>query len=217
MVRKLGWLSGLVWAAALWTPIVAQADTKTFRAREDGGSRATFVSDAPLETITGVTSLVTGKVTFDPDSISDVKGTFKVPVGTIRTGVDLRDEHLRGKNWLDAKNNPHAYFEIEKLVKGPKSLKPNKDTKVKVLGKFTVHGITQQVLADATVRWIPFSNEIKGTPGIDNDVLRVKASFAIKLEDHQVSVPAIVRLKVSNEIDVNVDLRAVAEGAVAKK
>ena len=130
-------------------------------------------------------------------------------VGRAQQALEL-DEHLVGDKWLDAKKNPDAVFEITK-VKGPSKIKPNKDTKVKVSGKFTVHGITRPVTADATVRWIPFSDEIKGTPGIDNDVLRVKAKFRVKLTDHLISVPAIVRLKVSNDIDVSVSVRAVAE------
>ncbi len=209
MQKKSLWIS-LVMSFVLVLPVLAQADAKTFRARKDGGSKVTFTSDAPLETIDGISSTVTGKVTFDPGDLSSVKGTLKVPVKTLRTGNDLRDEHLVGDKWLDAKKNPDAVFEITK-VKGPSKIKPNKDTKVKVSGKFTVHGITRPVTADATVRWIPFSDEIKGTPGIDNDVLRVKAKFRVKLTDHLISVPAIVRLKVSNDIDVSVSVRAVAE------
>lgn len=203
-------LLSLVMTFVLALPVLAQADSKTFRARKDGGSKATFTSDALLETIEGITSVLTGKITFDPEDLSKVKGTLTVPVTSIRTGVDLRDEHLVGKNWLDAKKNPKAVFEITKVT-GPKKLKANKNTKVKVQGKFTVHGITRPVTADATVKWIPFTDELKGTPGIDNDVLRVKAAFKIKLTDHLISVPAVVRLKVSNDIDVSVNIRAVAQ------
>ncbi len=209
-MQKKSLLVSLVVAFSFVLPVFAQADAKTFRARKDGGSKVTFTSDAPLETIQGVTSVVTGKVSFDPSDLSTVKGELTVPVKTLRTGVDLRDEHLVGKNWLDAEKNPDAVFEVTK-VKGPKQLKPNKETKVKVEGKFTIHGITRPVTADAKVRWIPLTDEIKGTPGIDGDVLRIKADFAVKLTDHLISVPAIVRLKVSNDITVSVSLRAIAE------
>ena len=41
--------------------------------------------------------------------------------------------------------------------------------------------------------------------------LRIKAEFTAVLEDHDISVPSIVRLKVANDIAVSVDLRGVAK------
>ncbi len=46
---------------------------------------------------------------------------------------------------------------------------------------------------------------------IDGDVIRAQASFRIRLTDYNVSVPLPVRLKVANEIRVNVTIRAIAE------
>lgn len=209
MTLKSAWM-GFVMAALLAMPAGAEADSKKFRVKNDGGSKVTFTSDAPLETITGVSSVISGSLTVDPDDLSKTKGTFETPVQSLRTGVDLRDEHLHGKNWLDAKNHPKAHFEIVS-VKGAKKLSANKDVKVKVRGKFTIHGITQFVEAAGTVRWIPLTDEIKKTPGITGDVLRIKSGFRVKLIDHGVSVPTIVRLKVSKDIDVSVDLRGIAE------
>ena len=206
MITKSSWLSFLVVLALVGSslglaPTFAKAESLTFRISENGASKATFISDAPLETMKGETGRVSGKVSFDPSNISEVQGTFKIPVASIRTGSDLRDEHLAGDGWLDAKKHPHATFEISKLVKGPKELKEGKSAKVKVEGKFTVHGVTQTKVADGTVRWAPS----------DKEALRIQASFKLALEDHDVSVPSIVRLKVANEIVVNVDLRGVAE------
>ena len=197
-------------AAVMAAPMGANADVKTFRIKNDGGSKVSFSSDAPLETMTGVSSVVSGSATVDLDNLSKTKGTVEVPVKSLRTGVDLRDEHLRGKNWLNAKEHPNVHFEIVE-VKGAKKLVANKATKLKVRGKFTVHGITQFVTTTGTARWIPLTDEMKKTPGITGDVLRIKLSFRVNLTDHQVSVPSIVRLKVANDIDVSVDLRAMAK------
>jgi len=180
-------------------PAIALADSITFVVRDDGKSQATFVSDAPLETMHGKSSKVTGSVTVDPDDITKTRGSFEVPVTSLRTGNDLRDEHLRGDGWLDAKNSPKIYFEITEVVLGKKASKElakNKDTKVRVKGTFTAHGVSRPATAEATVHW-------------SETALLVKAEFTVKLEDHQVSVPSIVRLKVANEIAVSVDLRGV--------
>jgi len=190
-----------VLAVCMAVPAISQADTTTFRVRDDGKSRVTFVSDAPLETMTGKSSKVTGSVTVDPADISKIKGSFKVPVVSLDTDNDLRDEHLQGDGWLDAKQNPNIHFEITEVILGKKDsreLKQGKNTKVQVKGKFTAHGITKPVIANGTVKWSGSS-------------LSIKAGFTVTLEDHSISVPSIVRLKVANEIAVAVDLRAVAK------
>ncbi|MCZ6806541.1 MAG: YceI family protein [Deltaproteobacteria bacterium] len=202
MIRKTSKVAFIL-AVCLATPAISQADATEFRVHN---GKATFVSDAPLETMTGTTAEVTGTVTFDPADISTTKGTFKVPVVSMRTGNDLRDEHLQSDSWLDAKKNPHIIFEIME-VSGAESLKPKKNTKVKVKGKFTVHGVTKIVEAKGTVKWTPADG--------GKDDLRIKVKFTAKLEDHGVSVPSIVRLKMANEITVSIDLRARADVAAA--
>jgi polyisoprenoid-binding protein YceI len=188
-------------AVCMAVPAISQADTTTFQVRNDGKSRVTFVSDAPLETMTGKSSKVTGGMTLDPADISKTRGSFKVPVVSLRTDNDLRDEHLQGDGWLDAKKNPNIHFEITEVILGKKDsreLKKDKNTKVQVKGKFTAHGITKPVIAKGTVKWSDGS-------------LHIKAEFTVTLEDHSISVPSIVRLKVANEIAVAVDLRAIAK------
>ena len=191
----------LILAVCMAAPAISHADETTYRVRSDGKSRVTFVSDAPLETMTGKSSKVTGTITVDPADITTTKGSFKVPVVSLRTENDLRDEHLQGDGWLDAKKNPNIHFEITEVVVGKKDareLKKNKDTKVQVKGNFTAHGISTPAIAKGTVNWSDGS-------------LRIKAKFTATLEDHDISVPSIVRLKVANEIAVSVDLRAVAK------
>jgi len=187
-------------AVCVSMPVTVGADATTFLVRDDGKSHVTFVSDAPLETMTGKSSKVTGSVTVDPADITSTTGSFEVPVASLQTGNELRNEHLRGDGWLDAKSNPKIRFEIREVVLGKRAssaLKKNKDTDVQVKGTFTAHGISRPVTTNGTVKW-------------SDDLLYIRAKFAIKLEDHRVSVPSIVRLKVANEIAVSVDLRAVA-------
>lgn len=182
-------------------PAISLADATTFVVGGDGKSRATFVSDAPLETMTGKTNKVTGSLSVDPSDITKTTGKLKSPVKSFRTGNDLRDEHLQGDGWLDAKKNPFVYFEITEVVvgkKGSTELKQGKKTKVEVKGKFTAHGVTQFVTAKGTVNW-------------SGDTLRIQATFPVNLTDHEISVPSIVRLKVANVMDVSVDLLARAK------
>ena len=201
-------LATLALAGTLALALPASAQERTFTIRNDGGSRIQFVSDAPLETITGVSTHVTGDVTFDPSNLSRAHGTVQVRVASIRTGVDLRDEHLRGDGWLDAQRNPNATLEITR-IEGARRLQPNQVATVRVHGRFSLHGVTRDIVSEAQVRLVPFSEELRAAH-IDGDVISVRASFRVRLTDYNVSVPLPVRLKVANEIDVNVTLRGVA-------
>lgn len=200
-------LSCVALGVLVGVPALAQAEDKVFEISPDGGSRIQFVSDAPLETITGVTSHTTGTLKGDPAKLSGVSGKVSVKVATIRTGIELRDEHLRADNWLDAKKHPEAIFEVTKIT-GAKTIKPNQPVSAKVHGKFSLHGVTKEVVADTKIRWVPLTEEMKKIPGMKSDILRIQGTFNIKLTDYKISVPTIVRLKVSNEIEVNVNLRA---------
>ncbi|MGB5521326.1 MAG: YceI family protein, partial [Polyangiales bacterium] len=146
----------LILAACMAVPAVSQADATTFLVRADGKSKATFVSDAPLETMVGKSSKVSGNLAVDPADITKTTGSFKVPVVSLRTDNDLRDEHLQGDGWLDAKKTPNIHFEITEVILGKKdspALKSGKDRKVQVKGKFTAHGVSKPVLAKGTVNW----------------------------------------------------------------
>lgn len=183
----------------------ASAQERTFQIRDSGSSRIQFVSDAPLEMITGVTSGVTGEIRVNPAQLSSARGRAEVRIATLRTGVDLRDEHLRGDNWLNAQRFPTAAFEVTG-VEGATSLQPGQSTPVRIRGRFTLRGVTKNIVAEGRARLIPTDAAARQAPGITGDVVRVQASFSINLPEYGVSVPAVIRLKVSDEIQVNVDL-----------
>jgi polyisoprenoid-binding protein YceI len=187
---------------------LASAQARTFEARNDGGSRIQFISDAPLETITGVTTHVTGSLSVDTNDLSTASGTINVRIASIRTGIDLRDEHLRADNWLNAERWPNATFEITR-VEGASRLEPNQVANLRLHGRFSLHGVTREIVANARVRFVPLNDELR-SQRITGDVIRAYATFNVRLQDYNVSVPSIVRLKVANDIRVSVTIRASA-------
>ena len=58
----------------------------------------------------------------------------------------------------------------------------------------------------AQVRYLPASDELR-TQGITGDLIRAQASFTVMLPDYAVSVGPLVRLKISDTIQVNVTIR----------
>ena len=183
-------VAGLVVCAST----AAEAQARQFNVSR---ARARFTSEAPLETINGVSNTGSGSITIDPTNLSSVSGTITVPVRTIRTGIELRDEHLRGADWLDAGSHPNATFEITG-VSGASSLTANQDATLRVTGRFTIHGQTHNVTAEVRAKW-------DGANGI-----RARARFTIQLSQFGVSINPAVRLKVSNDIRITMDIRATA-------
>lgn len=185
---------GLVMTALMMLGGVAQAQPQD---AEISRGRATFRSEAPLETINGVSNGVTGTLRFDPSNLAATRGRIVMRVDTLRTGIELRDEHLHGSEWLDARRHPEAVFEITG-VSGATTLASGREVTMQVRGRFTLKGQTKDVTAEARVRW-------------DGSNLRGRARFSIRLSDYNITINEAVRLKVSNEVQVTVDLR-VGEG-----
>ena len=173
--------------------VQASARTQFLVDPDDADNRVQFVSDAPLEKITGVGKGLTGHVELDPHAVALTRGKLELEVASIRTNESLRDEHLKGTDWLDAAKYPKVTFEIKK-VGGVDTLEPDKTVNVKVLGRLTMHGVSRDEVAKAKVRWT------KGK------AIRVTAQFSVNLTNYKVSVPSLVRLKVSDEITLNVVL-----------
>lgn len=188
----------------------AAAGTQRFQVRATGQSRVLFTSDAPLETVDGISTQTVGTFAVDvADPSRGLSGRVEVATSSLRTGNDLRDEHLRGTNWFDARRFPDISLQLTGTdIATP--LAPNAAVRGAVRGRFTLHGVSRDVTARVTVRRIPLSAEHAGMEaiGINADMLRVQGEFTVSLSDYGVSVPAILRLKVSNDIRVRVDLTA---------
>lgn len=194
----------------------ALTGVQRFEVRPGGISRVTVTSDAPIETIDGVSTNTTGNFTVDLANPSrQTTGRVVVAATSIRTGSDMRDDHLRGANWIDAARFPEIALDITGTdITRP--LAPNAPVRGNVRGRFSLHGQTHDVTVPVTVRLVPLNpTEHAGMDqfGINADMLRVQGEFRIRLSDYGVSIMAPLRLKVSNEIRVRVDLTTFRQAA----
>jgi len=175
---------------------------KTFNFEDKyGQNQVSFFSTTPLEDITGISNAVMGKLTFNVGDIKTLKGSISISVASIKTGIDLRDEHLKSDNWLDAESYPEIIFIIKKLS----DIKVDADNKLqaKVTGDFTVHGVTKEVVANVTMTYLDESEQTKErAPG---DLLGVQATFNIILSDYDVE-NMIVGQKVSENIEISINI-----------
>lgn len=167
----------------------------------DNKNQSTFFSTTPFEDITGLTNDVKGSVTFNVGDLKTLKGKLTVPVSSIKTGIEMRDGHLQSAGWLNAETYPEITFEI----KNTSDIKQAADNKLtaKITGNFTLHGVTKEVTADATLTYLDESEQTKmRAPG---DLLGVQAKFNVKLSDYGVN-NKLVGQKVSENIEVSVNV-----------
>ncbi|MDH7604799.1 MAG: YceI family protein [Melioribacter sp.] len=182
---------------------VKASGTQTFYFEDESGrNQATFFSTTPLEDITGTANGISGSVTFDVANFANtLRGKVIVKVASINTGIELRNKHLRSKNWLDAEKYPDIIFDI-KSVTDVKQLADNK-LSFKVIGNFSMHGVTKEISANVEATYLDENEDTrKRAPG---DLLGIRGKFNIKLSDFKVE-NQIIGNKVAEEIEVSVNI-----------
>ncbi len=172
-------------------------------------SRATFKTDAPLETIVGTTAgpSVTGSLTVDPLKPAGGKGSVKVDLTTLNSGVAKRDADMQEPRFLDTANeaNKYAVFEIKSID----IASPLLEVPAKVHGILTIKQKPADIVADARVTYVkltPVQAEAQKRFGFTVDNLKVRAKFVTTFTNHGMSIPEMLFLKVSNEIELETDL-----------
>jgi len=169
---------------------------------ERGRNQALFHSSAPLEDISGMSSDILGTVTFDTQDLKNtLTGEIIISSASLKSGIELRDEHIRSAGWIDAENHPTISFKI-KEVKSVNKLAANL-LEVKVIGDFSLKGVSKQIETTVTLMYLEESEDTKARfPG---DLLNVRTRFTIKLSDYGI-VNKIIGQKVADEIELNVNI-----------
>lgn len=168
-----------------------------------------FTSQAPIETIVGTTSNVTGKVTFDPQNLqSPAQAKVSVDLKSVTTGIDMRDEHMRDEKYLNTKVFPIASFELSQALQtSVKSIKPGQSADLTFKGSFTLHGVTREVTVKGRVSYFSENKDLApmGYPG---EMINFDGEFNIKLPDFGIAVPQMLLLKLSEDVKIHVNFTA---------
>src|SRR5882724_10535445 len=77
-----------------------------------GVNNVVFKTDAPLESINGTATGVSGTVTFDPASPDAIKGKIVVEAKSLHVPNSTMQGHLQSDMWLDVAKFPTITFEV---------------------------------------------------------------------------------------------------------
>ncbi len=180
-------IAGLVVVLALGT--ARAADTTYHFGTSSQRTNITFESQTGFETVLGSTNQISGTVTGDLQ-----KGTgsiaVEVPVSTLKTGIDMRDEHLRSPMWLDAQKYPKITFTST-------SARRLRGNTWEVRGTFSLHGVSRDVVVKAEVRPVPEATA-KAAGLEEGDWVKLSVPFTVKLSDFGVMIPPMAAAKVND-------------------
>lgn len=162
-----------------------------------GNNQVQFNSKAPLEEING-TGSVSGSFTIDPTNIEATTGKIAIPVNSMQTGIELRNKHLLGKDWLDEESYKEVSFDVKKIsgVQVVSSAGGKGIAKGTAEGTLNLHGVAKQVSCPIEITYIEKSG---------GDVVMVKTECSISLKDFNIAgKKGIVGSKVAETILIKV-------------
>lgn len=168
-----------------------------------GNNQVTILSESTLEDFTGVCNQVAGQCSLDPKALESFRGRFSIRVADIKTGIELRDTHMRNADWFDADKHPEIVIEITSLDAVKKTAADT--ASVTMVGTCELRGRRREVRIPATIKYLDETS--KTMRRVKGDLIRIRSKFSLKLSDYDISGPAgsdTIGLKVSDEIEIRV-------------
>jgi polyisoprenoid-binding protein YceI len=200
-------LTHIIPLLSLATAIYAAPQTFDFKDPK-GVNNAVFKLDAPLESINGSASGITGTVMFDPENPAATTGKIVVASDSLTVPNPLQKEHLHGANWLDTTNYPEITFETKSFA----NVKTDANvTTADVTGIFTLHGVSKEMTAPVKLTYLK-DKLADRVPNLKGDLLVIRANFIINREDFNIQKGQYLD-KVATNIDLSL---SIAGAAIAK-
>lgn len=190
------------------TALAAHAAPQSYDFKDPKGvNNVQFKLDAPLESITGTATGISGTVTFDPAAPAATTGRIVLAAASLTVGNPLMAEHLHGEHWLDVAKHPEIAFEAVKVAnvrtQGAQIL-------ADLTGRLTVKGIAREVTVPVT--FTPLADKLGARLGdakLKGDLLVLRAEFAINRSDFDLQ-PGQMTDKVAETIHLSLSIAGAA-------
>lgn len=162
-----------------------------------------FRTDAPLESINGTATGISGTVSFDIANPAGLKGKIVVAAASLTVPNATMQGHLQGAQWLDVAKYPEITFETTSVDNVKTS--DDKNITADITGNFTLHGVTKQITVPG-VKINFLKDKLKDrVPMLQGDLLVIRASFVINRNDFKIN-QGMMEDKVSDEIQLNLNI-----------
>lgn len=195
-------------AAFAASSLVASAAPRSFDFKDPKGvNNVQFKLDAPLESITGTATGISGKVAFDPAAPGSTTGRIVLDAASLTVGNPMMADHLRGDKWLDVAKHPTITFEATSLANVR-----NQGAAIlgDITGKLTVKGITKTVTVPVSFTYLADKLGARvGDPKVKGDLLVMRANFEINRSDFGISAGQMTE-KVAESIQLSLSIAGAA-------
>jgi polyisoprenoid-binding protein YceI len=171
-----------------------------------GVNNIVFLLDAPLESINGTATAISGSASFDPENPAAVNGTITLDVKSLRVPNDTMQGHLAGERWMDAEKFPTITFEV---TGASNTRTMGETTEADLAGNLTVKGVTHSISVPAKLTFLKGKLKARGGSKVDGDLLVVRSSFAIKRSDYGINAGQMLD-KVSDDILLTLSIVGIA-------
>jgi polyisoprenoid-binding protein YceI len=187
---------------------IAYAAPSTFDFKDPKGvNNVQFKLDAPLESITGTATGISGSVSFDAAQPGATKGRIVLDAASLTVGNPVMGEHLRSNQWLDVAQHPSIVFQAASFAnvrsQGAQIL-------ADVSGTLTVKGITKEITVPVTLTHLPDKLGARvGDPKVKGDLLVLRTTFQINRSDFGIKAGEMTD-KVAENISLSLSIAGAA-------
>lgn len=175
----------LALAALAWTAPPAAADPLRFRIQPEA-SEITFRATSRLMNADGHFGRLSGDVVVDPAVITTAKITLTIDAGSLDTGIQMRDNHLRSGDFLDVERFPTIAFQSVRVESSGR--------RATVVGRLTLHGVTREIAVPVDVQ-------------VTNTALVASGEFIVNRGEYAMNYNSFLN-PIGNEVRVAFTFRA---------
>lgn len=202
MIRKVIYL-GL---STLLSTAAANASVQVFDFTDPKGvNNIVFKLDAPLESINGTGSGISGKFHFNHEDPAASKGEILLSTGSLIVPNSSMQEHLRGPRWMNTAEFPEIRFTVDHL----KNIETvERGMTAVAVGNMTMRGITHTMEIPVHITMLPGMLAARGG-GVQGDLMVVRSNFTIRLTDFGISLTGVENT-VANETEITLSLAGIS-------
>lgn len=196
----------MVWALILSVaPGVLSADSIKFDFRDPKKvNNVVFLMDAPLESINGTATGVSGTVSFDPAKPAATTGKIVLSTSSLHVDNPVMKKHMLDEGWMHVSKFPTIEFVVGKMTE----VKTSGTTIIATTaGKLTVKGVTKKV--SVPVRLTYLKGMLIKRNRVPGDLLVLRCDFTIKRSDYGINAGNNEE-KVSDEIELKLRVAGAA-------
>jgi polyisoprenoid-binding protein YceI len=133
----------IVWVVMMFTGVAVGFGTDVYHVDSQHTTVGFSIRHMVINNVKGSFKDFTGTIRYDGKDPLTIQAGGTIKVASIDTGIQGRDEHLRGPDFFHVSQYPDIVFQSERVEK--------QGNGYSLIGKFTMHGVTKEIALPFTV------------------------------------------------------------------